>query len=104
MRYVMRIEEDVKLDFKDVLIRPKRSTLSSRSEVALERTINFKASKQSVTGVPIIAANMDGIGTFAMARVFIKHKMFVALHKHYSVKELKDFFGSLKRTESPYVF
>ncbi|MDP3645718.1 MAG: GMP reductase [bacterium] len=100
----MRIEEDVKLDYKDVLIRPKRSTLSSRSEVDITRTINFKASKQSITAIPIIAANMDGIGTFAMARAFIKQKMFVALHKHYSVPELKKFFESLKRVEAPYVF
>src|SRR6266403_1796779 len=83
----MRIEEDIKLDYKDVLIRPKRSTLSSRKEVDISRTINFEASGQSITGVPIIAANMDGVGTFAMARVFIKQKMFVALHKHYTVPE-----------------
>lgn len=100
----MRIEEDVKLDYKDVLIRPKRSTLSSRKEVDISRTINFKASGQSVTGVPIIAANMDGVGTFAMARAFIKQKMFVALHKHYTVPELKKFFESLKRDEAPFVF
>jgi hypothetical protein len=28
------IDNDVKLDFKDVLLRPKRSTLKSRSEVS----------------------------------------------------------------------
>jgi GMP reductase len=56
-----RIEDDVKLDFKDVLIRPKRSTLKSRSQVSLERTITFKNSKYTWTGVPIMAANMYGI-------------------------------------------
>ena len=58
----MRIEEDVKLDFKDVLIRPKRSTLKSRSEVSLDITYNFRNSKLSWTGVPVISANMDTTG------------------------------------------
>ena len=55
----MRIEEDLKLGFKDVLIRPKRSTLKSRSDVELERQFTFKHSGQTWSGVPIIAANMD---------------------------------------------
>lgn len=63
----MRIEEDLKLGFKDVLIRPKRSTLKSRSEVELERQFTFKHSGCSWSGVPIIAANMDTVGTFRMA-------------------------------------
>lgn len=53
-----RIEDDIKLDFKDVLIRPKRSTLKSRSQVSLERTFTFRNSKYEWTGVPIMAANM----------------------------------------------
>jgi GMP reductase len=53
-----RIENDTKLDFKDVLIRPKRSTLKSRSQVLLDRTFTFKHSKLSFTGVPVMAANM----------------------------------------------
>ncbi len=59
----MRIEEDLKLGFKDVLIRPKRSTLKSRSDVELERQFTFKHSGQTWSGVPIIAANMDTVGT-----------------------------------------
>ncbi len=43
----MRIEEDLKLGFKDVLIRPKRSTLKSRSDVELERQFTFKHSGQT---------------------------------------------------------
>ena len=100
----MRLEEDVKLDFKDVLIRPKRSTLTSRSEVDLTRTFDFKASGQSLTTVPLIASNMDGVGTMAMAREFISHKMLVALHKYYGVEELKNFFESLTPQQAPYVF
>ncbi len=60
----MRIESDIKLDFKDVLFRPKRSQLTSRKNVQLEREFDFKHSTQKWTGIPIIAANMDGVGTF----------------------------------------
>ena len=67
----MRIEQEVKLDYKDVLIRPKRSTLRSRKQVALERTYRFRNSKQEWTGIPIMAANMDGVGTFQMAHVLL---------------------------------
>jgi len=82
-----RIEQDIKLDFKDVLIRPKRSTLKSRKEVDLNRTYTFKNSKKTWTGVPLIAANMDTVGTFEMAAAFRKHGTFVCIHKHYSVEE-----------------
>ncbi|HMR16712.1 MAG TPA: IMP dehydrogenase, partial [Mariniflexile sp.] len=64
----MRIEYDIKLGFKDVMIRPKRSTLKSRAEVTLERDFKFLHSPLSWTGIPIMAANMDTVGTFEMAR------------------------------------
>jgi GMP reductase len=83
----MRIEEDIKLDFKDVLIRPKRSTLSSRREVDLNRTYKFKHSGREWTGVPIMAANMDGVGTFDMARELYNHRMFTCLVKSYKVTD-----------------
>lgn len=79
----MRIENDVKLDFTDVLIRPKRSTLTSRKEVELERTFTFPHAEGSWTGIPIIAANMDGVGTLSMHKAFTPMRMLVALHKHY---------------------
>jgi GMP reductase len=63
----MLINDDIKLDYSDVLIRPKRSTLKSRKEVDLIRTTKFVNSKQVYSGVPIMAANMDGVGTFEMA-------------------------------------
>ncbi|CAK0868770.1 unnamed protein product, partial [Prorocentrum cordatum] len=78
------IESEVKLDFKDVLIRPKRSFLSSRQQVSIERSFTFPASKQTWSGVPIIAANMDTIGTFEVAEVLAKRKVMCAVHKHYS--------------------
>ena len=91
----MRIEDGTKLDFKDVLIRPKRSTLSSRKEVDISREFTFKWSQRKFKGVPIIAANMDGVGTFEMAKAFIKDKngLSVALHKHYSLEQLTEFFS-----------
>ncbi len=64
----MRIEEDLKLDFKDVLIRPKRSTLTSRFEVDISREYSFRNSAGRYRGIPIIAANMDTVGTIEMAR------------------------------------
>ncbi|XP_028673463.2 GMP reductase 1 isoform X1 [Erpetoichthys calabaricus] len=86
-----RVDADLKLDFKDVLLRPKRSSLRSRSEVDLQRTFTFRNSKQTYNGIPVIAANMDTTGTFEMARVFSKHTLFTALHKHYSLEEWKKF-------------
>ncbi len=90
----MRIEEDIKLDFKDVLIRPKRSTLKSRSEVDISREYDFRWSGRNYTGVPIISANMDGVGTMAMARAFKKdgNGLTVALTKHYDLDTLVDYF------------
>lgn len=83
----MRIEEGLKLDFKDVLFRPKRSTLKSRSEVSLEVTRTCRNSKQKWTGVPLVAANMDTTGTFEMAIAFSQHKCLVCIHKHYTVEQ-----------------
>lgn len=82
----MRIDQDVKLDFSDVLIRPKRSTLTSRKDVDLKRTFTFPHAKGSWTGIPIIAANMDGVGTLSMMKVFSKNNLLVALHKHYAIE------------------
>lgn len=87
----MRIEEDTKLDFKDVLIRPKRSTLKSRSEVELEREFTFKHSQITWKGVPIIAANMDHTGTFAMAKSLAEHGLLTALDKFLSLEDWHQF-------------
>ena len=86
----MLIEEDIKLDFADVLIRPKRSTLASRKEVVLAREFTFRHSGKKWTGVPIMAANMDGVGTVDVAKVLQDHQMFTCLHKfHKSLDDLK---------------
>ena len=92
----MHLENSVKLDFKDVLIRPKRSTLTSRSEVDITREFKFLHSSEPYHGIPIIAANMDTTGTFEMASALGRHKMSTALHKHYTAKEYVDFFQKLE--------
>ena len=120
----MHIEHEVKLDYSDVLIRPKRSTLGSRKEVDLERGFNFPnyqpkeaAFPDNVRepvfepgypniyvekhwrGVPIMAANMDGVGTFEMATKLAEQKIFTCLVKTYEVMELVNFFDDPKNTE-----
>ena len=87
----MRIENDIKLGFKDVMIRPKRSTLQSRAEVSLLRNFKFRHSGKTWEGVPVMAANMDTVGTFEMALALAEHKAFTAIHKHYSIGEWKIF-------------
>ncbi len=92
----MQIKE-LQLDFKDVLIEPKRSSLASRSQVSLVKNYKFKHAKFQWSGVPIIAANMDTVGTMTMAKALAKHQCMTALHKHYSVESLIDFFS--KKTD-----
>ena len=88
----MIIETEVKLDFKDVLIRPKRSTLKSRSQVNLERTFKFKHVKDfEWTVIPIMVSNMDTTGTFEMAQELTKNKIFTSIHKYYDINEWLDF-------------
>jgi GMP reductase len=93
----MRIENDVKLDFKDVLFRPKRSTLTSRKEVDLSRKFTFRnytpdfpdnIANHHYHAVPIMAANMDGVGTFEVAETLAKQKLFTCLAKNYSADDL----------------
>lgn len=89
----MRIEYDIKLGFKDVLFRPKRSTLKSRSQVELDREYTFVNSKKKWQGVPVIAANMDTVGTFEMAEALAQHKIITAVHKHYTVEQWSEFLS-----------
>ena len=87
----MRIETDIKLGFKDVMIRPKRSTLSSRSEVSLTRKFKFKHGGNTWQGVPIMAANMDTVGTMEMAAALAGHDLFTTIHKHYTPEQWNTF-------------
>ena len=90
----MRIEQEIKLGFKDVMIRPKRSKLKSRSQVSLEREFKFLHSSHIWKGVPIMAANMDTVGTFEMATQLSKEKIFTAIHKHYTIDQWNDFLNN----------
>jgi GMP reductase len=90
----MRIENDIKLGFKDVMFRPKRSTLKSRSEVDLNREFTFLHTQKKWKGTPIIAANMDTVGTFEMALELSKEKIITAIHKHYTVEEWSNFLNN----------
>lgn len=98
----MRIETELKLGFKDVMIRPKRSTLKSRAQVSLDRTFTFRNSQKKWSGVPIIAANMDTVGTFEMAEALSKEKIMSAIHKHYSLEEWDNFLK--KQSDSIYEY
>ena len=80
----MLIEDDVKLDYSDVLIRPKRSTLTSRFDVELERTYTFYHSGKEWTGVPIMSSNMDTVGTFEMHEELSLHGMVTCIARHHN--------------------
>ena len=88
----MFIEQDLKLDYDDVLLRPKRSTLTSRKDVKLERTFKFYHSKKKWTGIPMMTANMMSCGTFELAREVAQYKIITTFHKYYSIDDYKEFF------------
>ena len=87
----MRIEEDIKLDYSDVLFRPKRSTLSSRKDVDLKRTYKFKYSNSEWSGIPIMAANMDGVGELGVAEKMSEFDMITCLTKQHDIKKLNQY-------------
>ena len=95
----MRIEEDIKLDYSDVLLRPKRSTMTSRKDVRLERTFTFYHSPKKWVGVPIMTANMATCGTFEMAQVLAPYKLITTIHKYYTVDQYEEFFRSFNNPD-----
>lgn len=95
---MQKIINETKLDFDDVLIRPKRSTLNSRSEVCIEREFRFKYSPRKLLAAPIMVANMDTVGTFAMAKTLCKAGSIVCLHKHYLAADIINFFTNESNT------
>jgi len=102
----MQIEEDFKLDFSNVLIRPKRSTLKSRKEVDLFRQTKFRNAKDSkglpkeYIGIPIMASNMDGVGTFEMADTLAREQLMTCLVKTYEVMELVNYFDGIENDDN----
>ncbi len=97
---------ETKMDFSDVLIKPRYSTLSSRKDVNLETTYITKWAKKEITGVPIFVSNMDTTGTFTMATACAKQKIFTAIHKHYSIDDWRNFIEKTDNIEDlkKYVF
>jgi GMP reductase len=88
----MKIVDETKLDFDDILLVPARSPAASRKEVNLKRTYRFFHSPKQWTGLPIMAANMDTTGTFAMGAALNNHDAVTCLHKHYNPKKINDYF------------
>ena len=88
----MKIEADIKLDFSDVLIKPRPSTLSSRRDVDIKRSFHFPHSETTWIGFPLVASNMDTTGTLKMAKALSGHDALTALSKYHSAKELIKFF------------
>ena len=88
---LVRIEEELKLDYSDVLFRPKRSTLQSRKDVNLKRTYRFKYSNNEWSGIPIMAANMDGVGELGIAEKLSEFQMITCLTKQHDIKKIKAF-------------
>jgi len=96
----MRINTEPKLNFDDVLLEPKRSTLSSRKDVDMTRKFTFRNSGKVVNFLPIFASNMDGVGTFSMARVLQEHKMMTVITKSTTVDQWRQAVGNGVRLQS----
>ena len=96
----MKISQDIKLDFSDVLIKPKRSNICSRSQVELNRVFKFPHSTRELNCVPLVAANMDTTGSLAMGKTLSTLDCLTSLHKHYTSNILRAYFSSY----NPYVF
>ena len=90
----MRIDYNIHLDYSDVLLQPKRSALSSRRDVDILRKYKFRNSGKELTYVPVMASNMDGVGTFSMARVLQEFKMLTVIRKHYTIDDWKEAAGT----------
>ena len=90
----MRIDYNIHLDYSDVLLHPKRSTLSSRRDVDILRKFKFRNSGKELILCAIMASNMDGVGTFSMARVLQEYKMLTVIRKHYTLDDWKQAPGT----------
>ncbi len=96
---MQKIINEIKLDFDDVLIRPKRSTLKSRSDVDLNRTFKFTHSPRELACIPIMVANMDTVGTISMGKSLAENKAITCLHKHYDPDTLVNLFNLTNNTD-----
>ena len=95
----MQIIDEVQLDFSDVLIKPRRSSLESRSLVNITRDYYFNHSQKTTVGTGIMQSNMGTIGTFEVSRKMLANGLFACLHKHHNIEDLIKFYGSLNDDE-----
>jgi GMP reductase len=96
----MRINNEPKLNFEDVLLQPKRSTLSSRKDVDMTRKFTVRNSSKVMNFTPIFASNMDGVGTFSMAKVLQEYKMMTVITKTTTPEQWKAAVGNGVRLQS----
>ena len=96
----MRIIQEPKLNFEDVLLCPKRSTLTSRADVKMTRTFKFRNSGKQLEFCPIFASNMDGVGTFSMAKILQKYHMMTVITKSTNFDQWKEAVGTGLRLQS----
>ena len=96
----MRNNTDPKLNFEDVLLQPKRSTLSSRKDVDMTRNFTFRNSGKQMNFLPIFASNMDGVGTFSMAKALQEHKMMTVITKTTTIDQWRTAIGNGVRLQS----
>ena len=96
----MHLDTEIKLNYDDVFLKPKRSTLSSRRDVDMTRTFTFRNSKESYTCCPIVASNMDGVGTFSMAKVLQEYKMMTVITKTTTPEQWRAAVGNGVRLQS----
>ncbi|MDR3030877.1 MAG: GMP reductase [Holosporales bacterium] len=100
----MIIYSDTQLDFSDVLLRPKRSCVLSRSDADITRDYSFFNSDAKVSGTGIISANMGTVGTFEVARKMLDKNLFACLHKHYNYEQIKEFLSSVAQERQLKIF
>ena len=99
----MRIETEIELDYSDVLIKPRRSTIASRKDADITREYKFRWSGRTVKGTGIMQANMGTIGNFGVSRKMLNSGLFACLHKHHNVDELVEFYRTLNDKDETYL-
>ena len=99
----MRIETEIELDYSDVLIKPRRSTIASRKDADITREYKFKWSGKTVKGTGIMQANMGTIGNFEVSRKMLNSGLFACLHKHHNVEDLVEFYRTLVDENDTYL-
>ena len=94
------LTQDKKLEFSEVLIKPRPSELASRSDVNLKVAYICKHSKRQIRGCPVIVSNLDSTGTIEMARITNNYGMFVCLHKYIEMEDLTKWFVDIASQRS----